>query len=222
MVRIVTPGTITDEALLHERRDTADGDAPARDGFDWPGDRSDVFWSTGCLTGTPSQPNWHGWNRQNSAARRRRRPALLSSRDGAPPRAMAVDDACRRQLLRFFQLHDLSGFGLEERPRATAAAGALLAYVEETQKQRLPHLSSIAFESADDGIAMNAATRRHLELDSRTDGNLRHTLLGVLDSSITPMGGRLLRRWLHRPLRDKQVLEQRHHGVQTLLDSGRI
>jgi DNA mismatch repair protein MutS len=51
---------------------------------------------------------------------------------------------------------------------------------------------------------MNAATRRHLELDTRTDGDTRHTLLGVLDSTITPMGGRLLRRWLHRPLRDRR------------------
>ena len=80
-----------------------------------------------------------------------------------------------------------------------AAAGALLGYVEETQKQRLPHLTAIAVESASDAIAMNAATRRHLELDTRVDGDTRHTLLGVLDTTVTPMGGRLLRRWLHRP-----------------------
>ena len=65
---------------------------------------------------------------------------------------------------------------------------------------------------------MNAATRRHLELDTRTDGRTEHTLLGVLDSSVTPMGGRLLRRWLNRPLRDRAVIGQRHHAVQTLID----
>src|SRR3546814_3105087 len=106
-------------------------------------------------------------------------------------------------------------------PLAIAAAGALLGYVEETQKQRLPHLTSIAVESSDGAIAMNAATRRHLELDTRIDGEQKHTLLGVLDSTVTPMGGRLLRRWLHRPLRDRTVVGQRHHAVAALIDSGR-
>ena len=101
-----------------------------------------------------------------------------------------------------------------------AAAGALLGYVEETQKQRLPHLTAIAVESADEAIAMNAVTRRHLELDVRTDGRTQHTLLGVVDSTVSPMGGRMLRRWLHRPLRDQRVLGERHHAVQTLLETG--
>src|SRR3546814_14693503 len=80
---------------------------------------------------------------------------------------------------------------------------------------------SIAVESSDGAIAMNAATRRHLELDTRIDGEQKHTLLGVLDSTVTPMGGRLLRRWLHRPLRDRGVVGQRHHAVSTLIDRGR-
>ena len=104
--------------------------------------------------------------------------------------------------------------------QAIAAAGALLGYVEETQKQRLPHLSSIALETSDGAIAMNAATRRHLELDTRIDGEQKHTLLGVLDSTVTPMGGRLLRRWLHRPLRDRGVIGQRQQAVEALVDSG--
>src|SRR3546814_10317974 len=66
---------------------------------------------------------------------------------------------------------------------------------------------------------MNAATLRHLELVTRVDGDPRNTLLGVLDGTITPMGGRLLRRWLHRPLRDRRVLGERHHAVATLIDS---
>src|SRR5690606_600590 len=103
---------------------------------------------------------------------------------------------------------------------AIAAAGALLGYVEETQKQRLPHLTSIALESGDGAIAMNAATRRHLELDTRVDGEQKHTLLGVLDSTVTPMGGRLLRRWLHRPLRDRAVVDQRQHAVAALIGGG--
>src|SRR5690606_6742000 len=124
-------------------------------------------------------------------------------------------DSGRRQLLGFFGLHDLTGFGIEDRPLAIAAAGALLGYVEETQKQRLPHLTSIAVESGDGAIAMNAATRRHLELDTRVDGDTRHTLLGVLDSTVSPMGGRLLRRWLHRPLRKQDTVRLRHDAVAT-------
>ena len=148
-------------------------------------------------------------------------PAFVQTRTGVRRRApwLFDPDSGRRQLLQFFGLHDLTGFGIDDRPLATAAAGALLGYVEETQKQRLPHLTAIAVESSGEAIAMNAATRRHLELDTRVDGDTRHTLLGVLDSTITPMGGRLLRRWLHRPLRDRQVLGKRHQAVATLIES---
>ncbi|MCX7563122.1 DNA mismatch repair protein MutS [Xanthomonadaceae bacterium XH05] len=225
VVRIVTPGTVTDEALLQERRDTLlMAVARGRNGYGlaWADLASGRFLvneveNEDALAAElarlePAElllPDEEGL------------PEILTTRAGVRRRApwLFDTDACRRQLLRFFNLHDLSGFGLEQRALATAAAGALLGYVEETQKQRLPHLSSIAFESADDGIAMNAATRRHLELDSRVDGNTRHTLLGVVDSSISPMGGRLLRRWLHRPLRDQTVLRERHHAVQTLFDT---
>ena len=225
VVRIVTPGTVTDEALLDERRDTLlMAIAPGREGFG-------LAWAD--LAGGRFLVNEVETEDALAAELARLEPAelLLPDQDGLPGflaaqagvrrRAPWLFDAeaARRALTRFFRTHDLAGFGLESRPRATAAAGALLAYVEETQKQRLPHLSSIAFEAADEGIAMNAATRRHLELDSRVDGNLRHTLLGVIDTSITPMGGRLLRRWLHRPLRAQATLRERHHAVETLLES---
>ncbi|RZA13614.1 MAG: DNA mismatch repair protein MutS, partial [Lysobacteraceae bacterium] len=145
--------------------------------------------------------------------------AVLESR-GLRRRAPWLFDADsgRRQLLQFFGVHDLTAFGIDDKPCAIAAAAALLGYIEETQKQRLPHLRAIALETSDEAVAMNAATRRHLELDSRVDGDVRATLLGVLDSTITPMGGRLLRRWLHRPLRNRQVIGERHQAVATLID----
>ena len=211
VVRIVTPGTVTDEALLQERRDTLlMAVSRGRTGFglawaDLAGGRflvSEVAdedqLAAELARLDPAElllPDEDGW------------PAFLASQPGLrrrPPWGFDAD-ACRRQLLKFFKLHDLSGFGLEDKTLPTAAAGALLAYVEETQKQQLPHLTAIAFESAGDGIALNAATRRHLELDSRADGRTEHTLLGVLDASVSPMGGRLLRRWLNRPLRDRGV-----------------
>ncbi|WP_425478025.1 DNA mismatch repair protein MutS [Novilysobacter spongiicola] len=225
VVRIVTPGTVTDEALLSERRDTlllAVSRGKSGYGIAW----ADLAGGRFLVNEVASQdaleaelarldpaetlcPDEDGW------------PAFISGRTGVRRRAPWLFDADsgRRQLLKFFGLHDLSGFGIEERPQAIAAAAALLGYVEETQKQRLPHLTSIAVESGDGAIAMNAATRRHLELDTRVDGDARHTLLGVLDATVTPMGGRLLRRWLHRPLRDRIVLRRRHQAVQALIDS---
>src|SRR4249919_2806358 len=226
VVRIVTPGTVTDEALLSERRDTLLlAIARGKNGYG-------VAWAD--LAAGRLLVNEVGNEDALEAELARLEPAetLIADEDGWPAFAATRNgvrrrapwlfdaDSGRRQLLRFFGLHDLSGFGIDDKPLAVAAAAALLGYVEETQKQRLPHLTSIAVESGDGAIAMNAATRRHLELDSRVDGDTRTTLLGVLDSTITPMGGRLLRRWLHRPLRDRSTLRLRHQAVATLVDSG--
>ncbi len=230
VVRLVTPGTVTDEALLNERRDTLLM-AVSR-GTGARGSSFGLAWAD--LAGGRLLVNQVDSADALEAEIARLEPAelLLPDEDGLPPFLegrigmrrrppwLFDPDSARRQLLQFFKLHDLTGFGIEELGLATAAAGALLGYVEETQKQRLPHLSSIVLESSDGAIAMNAATRRHLELDSRVDGDTRHTLLGVLDSTITPMGGRMLRRWLHRPLRDRRVLAERHHAVAALLHSG--
>ncbi|HEY5781317.1 MAG TPA: DNA mismatch repair protein MutS [Lysobacter sp.] len=225
VVRIVTPGTVTDEALLNERRDTLLLTiARGKSGYglawaDLAGGRflvnevaSDDALEAELARLEPAETliaDEDGW------------PAFVAQRTGMRRRAPWLFDADsgRRQLLRFFNLHDLSGFGLEDKPLPVAAAAALLGYVEETQKQRLPHLTSIAVESGDGAISMNAATRRHLELDTRLDGDSRHTLLGVLDSTITPMGGRLLRRWLHRPLRERAPLRLRQQAVAALIDS---
>lgn len=222
VVRIVTPGTVTDEALLSERRDTlllAISRGKVGYGIAWAdlaGGRfmvnevaSDDALEAELARLEPAEllcADEDGW------------PGFVSERSGTrvrPPWLFDADSG-RRQLLKFFGLHDLAGFGLEDKPLAIGAAAALLGYVEETQKQRLPHLTAIAVESGDGAIAMNAPTRRHLELDSRMDGDSKHTLLGVLDTTVTPMGGRLLRRWLHRPLRDHKTLRHRHHAVDTL------
>ena len=226
VVRIVTPGTVTDEALLNERRDTLlMAVSRGRNGYglawaDLAGGRflANEVENADALEAELSRlepaelllPDEEGW------------PVFLRERSGTRRRAPWLFDADsgRRQLLQFFALHDLTGFGIDDKPLATAAASALLGYVEETQKQSLPHLTAIAMESSGEAIAMNAATRRHLELDTRVDGDTKNTLLGVLDSTITPMGGRLLRRWLHRPLRDRRVLGERHDAVDTLIRHG--
>jgi len=225
VVRIVTPGTVTDEALLDERRDTlllAISRSKQGYGLAWADLasgrlRANEVESEDALDAELArlQPA------ETLIADEEAWPAAVLESRGLRRRAPWLFDADsgRRQLLQVFGLHDLTAFGIEDKPLAIAASAALLGYIEETQKQRLPHLRAISLETSDDAIAMNAATRRHLELDSRVDGDVRATLLGVLDSTITPMGGRLLRRWLHRPLRNRQVVGERHHAVATLIDA---
>ena len=224
VVRIVTPGTVTDEALLEDRREALLLAVARGAGFG-------LAWVD--LAGGRFLVSEVGDEDALAAELARLEPAelLVPDEDGLPtclstsarPRSRPPwhfdVEAGRRRLIRHFGVRDLDGFGLEDRPLAVAAAGALLGYLEETQKQRLPHLTSIAFEPADDAIALNAATRRHLELDSRGDGERRHTLLALLDSTATAMGGRLLRRWLHRPLRDRNLLAHRHQAVERLIET---
>ncbi|MEY3372096.1 MAG: mismatch repair protein MutS, partial [Pseudomonadota bacterium] len=228
VVRVITPGTLTDEALLDDRREQLLlSVSQARQGYGlaW----ADVAAGRFLLSFANDAE-------QLGAELARLDPAeilipdsdelanLLTGCKGLRRRPVWYFDTetCTRQLLQFFGVADLSGFGLNEgtpaNAAAIAAAGALLGYLEETQKQRLPHLNSLQWEAADDAIAMNAATRRHLELDERFDGQLQHTLLGVLDTTCSPMAGRLLRRWLHRPLRDADTVRQRHQAVSELID----
>ena len=228
VVRVLTPGTVTDEALLDERRDSllmaiSRGTKQGRTHYglawlDLAGGRFRVCEVDGEI------------EMQAELARLQPAELLLPDEDGWPaiqiergavrrrPPWLFDADASRRKLTGFFGVKDLQGFGCESLPLAVAAAGSLLAYVEETQKQNLPHLTSMAVEASGDTIAMSAATRRHLELDTHVEGRLQHTLLGVLDSTVTPMGGRLLRRWLHRPLRDQATLRLRHQAVAVLIE----
>jgi DNA mismatch repair protein MutS len=228
VVRVVTPGTVTDAALLEERRDNLllAIAAGAKDGYGlaWVDLSSGRF----LLSEAP--------NAEALAAELARlQPAeTLVDESVAWPKLVAAlpglrkrppwhfeSDAARRELNRFFGTRDLGGFGVDKLPLAIGAAGCLLGYVEETQKSALPHLSGMAVEAASETIALDAATRRNLELDTHPSGRTEHTLLGVLDETVTPMGARLLRRWLNRPLRSRDVLRGRHQAIGALLDSHR-
>src|SRR5690606_19880185 len=100
---------------------------------------------------------------------------------------------------------------------ALAAAGCLLQYARETQRNALPHIRAIVHERREDSVAMDAATRRNLEIDTNLTGGSEHTLMWVLDKSRTAMGSRLLRRWLNRPLCQRPVLEARQQAIKALL-----
>jgi DNA mismatch repair protein MutS len=227
VVRIVTPGTVTDEALLEERRDNVLASVcgqEGRYGLAWL-DLSAGRFSVMELANLASL----------EAEVERLRPAEILAPDGAQPaltRSSAAEDypwrtrapwhfdidSATRALTEQFRTRDLAGFGCADKPLAIAAAGALLAYVRETQKSALPHLLSITTEERDAALIMDPATRRNLELDESLAGSPDLTLAGVFDRTATAMGGRLLRRWLHRPLRDRGILRARYDAVATLID----
>jgi DNA mismatch repair protein MutS len=102
-------------------------------------------------------------------------------------------------------------------PVAITAAGVLLQYVNETQRTALPHINSLQVESSDDGIILDAASRRNLELEHSLMGDHKNTLISVLDKTATSMGGRLLSRWLNKPLRDQNILRNRHQAIDSFI-----
>jgi len=132
------------------------------------------------------------------------------------PRAFDVAEA-RRSLLGHFGLVSLEAFGCEELPAATAAAGAALSYVRDTQKRELAHVTGLATRTSDEALVLDALTRRNLELvENLRDGGRAGTLLSVLDLTRTAVGARMLRQWLLRPLRDVVAIQDRLDAVEEL------
>ncbi|WP_101675131.1 DNA mismatch repair protein MutS [Alloalcanivorax mobilis] len=227
VVRIVTPGTVSDEALLEERRDTLlcalheQGGVIGAASLDLAAGRFVVTQVQGHEQLQALLERWRPaellLNESHGL------PAALAERPGArvrPPWEFDADGA-QRQLCQQFQVQDLSGFG-QPPAAAVAAAGVLLQYARETQRSALPHLTGLAVESFDDSVAMDAATRRNLELTETLDGGEHNSLAKVLDSTATAMGSRLLKRWLHQPLWDRGVLGARQEGIAALRDGWRF
>ena len=132
-------------------------------------------------------------------------------------------ETARQALLDHFEVGTLDGFGLGHKPLAVRAAGAALQYLTETQRGALDHLTHIVTYSTNNFMTLDAATRRNLELvQTLRTGSVKGSLLGVLDLTVTPMGARLLRHWLHQPLLDLEALNQRLDALETLADSTSI
>ncbi len=221
VVRVVTPGTVTDDALLEERRDTllaAVCQGPGGFGLAW------LELSSGRFHALEA-----AGEEALAAELERLRPAELlvaesterefGGRAGAvrqrPPWHFEAGSA-HRLLCEQFGTRDLAGFGLEPLALATGAAGCLLNYVRETQKSALPHLRGIRCELRDEALLLDAATRRNLELDTSLSGRPDSTLIGVMDRTATAMGGRELRRWIQRPLRGREPRERRLQAIAAL------
>jgi DNA mismatch repair protein MutS len=226
VVRIVTPGTLTEEALLQERRDNLLV-AVHQDDEGYFG-----MASLDLSAGRFLVQEFNGEQALCGEIERLQPAELLISEALQPAQALHRRPGLRklppwhfdttsaaRQLNQQFGTHDLSGFGCQEMPVAVAAAGALLQYVKDTQRAALPHLRGLRTERHEDSVIMDAATRRNLELDQSQSGHRQHSLAAVLDKSVTSMGGRMLRRWLHRPLRERLILAQRHQCIDSLLQA---
>jgi len=149
-------------------------------------------------------------------------PAAVEGRNGLRRQSpwLFDSDSARGQLNEQFGTRDLAGFGCEHMDVAIGAAGGLLQYVKNTQRTALPHLSTLRVEERADSLILDASTRRNLELEEATSGQKEHTLAGVLDCTATAMGGRMLRRWMHRPLRNHALLKERHQCIAALNDTG--
>jgi DNA mismatch repair protein MutS len=228
VVRVVTPGTVTDDALLDERRDTLLA-AVARNG-----ERFGLAWldlAAGRFTVMESRGE-----QALAAELERLKPAELLvsesesadeiSRNGTtrrtrPPWYFELSSASRLLTDQLGTL-DLKGFGADELPLAIAAAGALLQYVRDTQKAAVPHIRALTVEERTDGLIIDASTRRNLELDGSLSGNAGATLFAIIDTCVTSMGSRQLRRWLNRPLTDQAVLNTRYQALGALIDRRRF
>jgi len=223
VVRIVTPGTVTDENLLEERRDNflmaiaSFGDEIGIAVLDVGSGRFFVQE----LNNTE----------QLQTELERIKPSeiliseddenyyLLSSVTGVrrqPPWYFEIE-TCQRLLTEQFKTKDLAGFGCEEMTQAILAAGCLMQYVMDTQRTALPHIQGLRVERSEDSVLLDAASRRNLELETNLHGGAENTLASVIDKTSTNMGSRCLRRWINRPLRDHDALKQRHDAIQALL-----
>ncbi|MQM39439.1 DNA mismatch repair protein MutS [wastewater metagenome] len=225
VVRVVTPGTLTDEALLEERRSNLLLSVAA-------GDDEYGLAALELSSGRFVVTEVNGEEALVAEIERLQPAEVLVSEEHAPPEPLAQRagltrrppwqferDGAERTLTRHFDTRDLAGFGVAGLDRAIAAAGCLLQYVSETQRSALPHIRAIQVENRDESVAMDAASRRNLELDYNLGGGTEHTLAWVLDTTVTGMGARLLRRWIHRPLRDRTVLNARQEAIGMLLET---
>ncbi len=225
VMRIVTPGTISDEALLDEHQDNLlcavaqQGDLFGFAHLDISSGRffvSEVQGEASLLSEMARINPAELLVTEDSHVA-----ALLKDRQGVRQRPVWDFDqeSALRALTQQFNTQDLAGFGCENHTVAVAAAGCLLQYAKETQKTALPHIRGMAVESLTDCVALDGATRRNLELTVNLQGNEKFTLAWVLDKTKTAMGGRMLRRWLHRPIRDIATLTQRQDAIAALLQN---
>ena len=231
VVRVITPGTLTDESFLDEKRDSLlvavsthiDGRTQKQ---------NHGIASLDISSGRFTMMEVASEEALEAELQRLRPAELLISEDKEYDAAISERNGCQklpawefeyetafRLLTQQFQTKDLHGFGCQDLNQGIEAAGSLIHYAQETQRTELPHIRTIMVEQADDSIVMDAASRKNLEIDINLNGDSDFTLAWVLDRTATAMGSRLLRRWLNRPLRDQSVLNDRQLAISAMIDS---
>ncbi|HDZ9264412.1 TPA: DNA mismatch repair protein MutS [Vibrio cholerae] len=225
VVRIVTPGTVTDEALLSERVDNLIAAIYHHNGR--------FGYATMDITSGRFQLSEPQTEEEMAAELQRTSPReLLFPEDFSPVHLMASRqgnrrrpiwefelDTAKQQLNQQFGTRDLVGFGVEQAQLGLCAAGCLIQYVKDTQRTALPHIRSLTWERQDQSVILDAATRRNLELTHNLAGGTDNTLAEVLDHCATPMGSRMLKRWIHQPMRDNATLNQRLDAITELKET---
>ncbi|RBM83704.1 DNA mismatch repair protein MutS [Vibrio paracholerae] len=225
VVRIVTPGTVTDEALLSERVDNLIAAIYHHNGR--------FGYATMDITSGRFQLSEPQTEEEMAAELQRTSPReLLFPEDFSPVHLMASRQGNRRrpiwefelatakqQLNQQFGTRDLVGFGVEQAKLGLCAAGCLIQYVKDTQRTALPHIRSLTWDRQDQSVILDAATRRNLELTHNLAGGTDNTLAEVLDHCATPMGSRMLKRWVHQPMRDNATLNQRLDAITELKET---
>ncbi|MBI6544802.1 DNA mismatch repair protein MutS [Proteus vulgaris] len=223
VIRIVTPGTVTDEALLEERQDNLLAAI-------WQDKNGAFGYATLDITSGRFRVTEMPDSESMIAELQRTHPAellypetfesmtLIERQQGLRRRPIweFEPETARQQLNLQFGTRDLTGFGVENAHLALCAAGCLLQYVKDTQRTALPHIRSITMERPQDSIILDAATRRNLELTQNLAGGTDNTLASVLDLCVTPMGSRMLKRWIHSPLRQREQLIKRQDAISAL------
>ncbi len=222
VMRVVTPGTLTDAALLDEKRDNLLlALCPQRNtvGLAWLSLASGRF--TAMETAAANLVAELERLAPSEILVPEDAPADLLNGSTAPVKRLPpwqFDlDAARRALTRQFETHDLSGFGASDLTAAVSAAGALLEYARATQGTAIAHVRSLAIEEERAWVRMDPSTRRNLELTETIRGEPAPTLFSLLDTCATGMGSRLLRQTLHHPLRDRAALSARLDTVEALV-----
>lgn len=228
VVRVITPGTVSDEALLDERRDNllvalhrsnSSHNDTAQFGFaalDIGSGRFFVFEVKG-IDATLAE--LHRLAPAELLLDESIEHADILARNGVRRRPAweFENETAERLLTQQFNTKDLQGFGCAHLRVAIPAAGCLLQYARETQRTSLPHIRALVHERREDSVIIDGATRRNLELDINLGGGSEYTLFWVLDKTRSAMGSRLLRRWLNRPLCNRVVLQQRQQAIAALL-----
>jgi DNA mismatch repair protein MutS len=227
VVRVITPGTLTDAALLEDKEVrllAAVTLAPAI-GLAW----LDLAGGRFSLTELADLEALH-------AELERLKPAeLLLPEDLDVPAWLDGAAGVRRRppwhfdpgtgkrlLCEQLGTRDLSGFDAEDALAGVGAAGCLLQYAKDTQRAALPHLKTLHRERREQAVILDAQTRRNLEIETSLGGRAEYTLAGLMDRCSTAMGSRLLRRWLNRPIRDRAELKRRQQALEQLRTSGPV